>query len=180
METSIMFLSQFYSQFGALITSFLTTDLRMMRHLGIIAILLDGSNHIPIDDIRILAMGHDRQCGGSKDLLECFPAIHQHIACRTTHKQFDAWDTMSIQLREQFHIIVGSTKEKCVVHMTLLGCQREFLFQSLQGSRLWHRVRHIEIGGDATCSSRTTLTLDVGLSRQSWLTEMHMIIDDAR
>ena len=175
-----MLLGQLYGQFGTLITGFLTADLRMMRHLRIIAILLDGSSHIPIDDLRILAMGHDGQRGGSEDLLKGFPAVHQHVSRRASHKQFDARDTMSIQLREQFHIIVGSAKEERVVHVTLPGRKYEFLFQSLKGGGLRHCVGHVEKSRHATCCRCTALTLDIGLSRQSWLTEMHVIIDDTR
>ena len=86
---------------------------------------------------------------------------------------------MRIQLGEQFHIIVSSTKEESVVHVALLGRQSVFLFQSLQRCGLGHGVGHIEIGGHPSCSGSLTLAVDVSFLRQTWLTEMYMIVDDA-
>ena len=94
-----MFLSQFYSQFGALITGFLTADLRMMRHLGVYTIFLNSLSHVSIDDIRILAMGHDGERGRSENPLERFSAIYQHITRRAAHEQLDTRNAMHVEFR---------------------------------------------------------------------------------
>ena len=60
-EAGVVLLRQFHSHAGTLIASLLTTDLRMMDHLGIVTILLLGLSHIAIDDGRVLTMGHDGQ-----------------------------------------------------------------------------------------------------------------------
>ena len=61
MQAGMMLLSQFYGQKRTLITSLLTTDLRMMDHFRIFAVFLLSLSHVAIDDIRILAMRHDGQ-----------------------------------------------------------------------------------------------------------------------
>ena len=59
MKTGMMLPGQFDSQTGTLIAGLLTTDLRVMGHLRVIAILLDRQCHIPVDHLCILAMRHD-------------------------------------------------------------------------------------------------------------------------
>ena len=61
MQAGMVFRCQCYSQSGTLITGFLATYLRVMYHLGIVAILLLSLCHITINDTCILAMGHQRQ-----------------------------------------------------------------------------------------------------------------------
>ena len=87
---------------------------------------------------------------------------------------------MWIQLLKERNIIVGSTKEKTIVDVTLLSRQCEFFLQCLKRSCLRHRIRHIKISGHTTSRCRTALGIDVGLLCQSWLTEVDMIIDDTR
>ena len=98
METGMVLGGEFHSQTGALITCLLAADFRMMAHLGIVAVLLLGLCHIAVDDIRILAMGHDGQWGRREDSLQGFPAVDEHIARRRTHEQFDAWNTVDVEL----------------------------------------------------------------------------------
>ena len=179
MQTGMIFPCQFHCQTRTLITSLLTTDFRMVNHLRIVAILFLRLRHIAVDDSRILAMGHNRQFRRGKDLFQSLTTIYQHITRGTTHKKFDAWDTVRIEFFKKRDIVVGSAKEETVIHVTLLCSQRELLFQGHKRSGLGHRVRHIEIGSHTTGRSRTTLGIDVGLLRQSRLTEMHMIVDDA-
>ena len=87
---------------------------------------------------------------------------------------------MRVQLAEEVVIVVGGAKEEAVVHMTLLRRQAELLFQSLQGRCLRHAVGHVEVGGDTAGGSGTALAVDVGLVGQSRLTEMDVVVDDAR
>ena len=61
--------------------------------------------------------------------------------------------------------------------MTLRCRQHELFLQSLQRGGLRNRVRHIEIGGHPARCCRTTLGVDIGLGRESRLTEMDMIVD---
>ena len=86
---------------------------------------------------------------------------------------------MGIKLGEEIGIVVGGAKEETVVHVALLGCKGELLFQSLQCRSLRHRIGHIEIGGDTSSGSGTALGIDVRLLRQTWLTEMYVVVDDA-
>ena len=71
---------------------------------------------------------------------------------------------MRVELTEKGYIVIGGTKEEAVVHMTLLCCQCKLLFKRFDGCGLWHRVRHVEIGGDATCCRCPTLAVDISLS----------------
>ena len=87
---------------------------------------------------------------------------------------------MGIELGEEVRIIIGGTKEERIVHVALLAGECLFLFQSLDGRSLRHGIGHIEIRGHATCRCRPTLSIDISLFRQTRLTEVHMIIDDAR
>ena len=123
-------------------------------------------------------MRHNRQTGRSENTFQRRPAIHQHISRRTAHKQFDARNTVLVELVEQCHIIIRSPKEETVVHMTLLSSQSELLLKRLQRRRLRNGIRHIEIGGHTASGRSPALTLDVSLLRQTRLTEMHMIVDD--
>ena len=86
---------------------------------------------------------------------------------------------MGIELGKEIGIVVGGTKEETVVHVALLGCEGELLFQSLQCRSLWHRIGHIEIGGDTSSGGGTALCVDIRLLRQTWLTEVYVVVDDA-
>ena len=79
---------------------------------------------------------------------------------------------MWIELGEETGIVVGGTKEETVVHVALLGCEGELLFLSLQCRSLWHRIGHIEIGGDTSSGGGTALCVDIRLLSQTWLTEV--------
>ena len=64
--------------------------------------------------------------------------------------------------------------------MALLRPEPELFVERFHRGGLRHGVRHIEIGGHATIGCCPALALDVGLARQSRLSEMHMIVDDTR
>ena len=87
---------------------------------------------------------------------------------------------MHIQLVEKRHVIVGGAKEKRIVHMTRLRRPLELIVKGFYRCGLRRRVGHLEIRGHATSSGCTALTLYIGLLRHSWLTEVHMRVDDTR
>ena len=180
MKTRMMLLCQLHRETCTLVTSLLATDLRMMRHMRIITVFPFSLSHVAVDDIRILTMYHDGEPGGSKDLLQSLATVNEHITCRTTHKEFDAWNAFRIQLRKQLHIIIRRTKVEAVVHMALLSSQLIFILKGFDCRSLRNGIRHIKISRDTTCRSRTTLAVDIGLLRQTWLTEMHMVVDHTR
>ena len=170
---------EFDGETGALVTSLLAADLRMMRHLRIIAVLCLCSSYIAIDDVRILTVGHDDHGRCGKDTVQCLTTVYEHIARRGTHEELDAWDAMGIEQREKIRVIVRGTEEETVVHVALPCGKGEFLFEGLQRRGLRHRIGHIEIGGHSSGSRRTALSVDIRLLRQSWLTEMHVVVDNA-
>ena len=86
---------------------------------------------------------------------------------------------MRIETVEEGDIVVRGTEEEGIVHMALRGSQAELIVECLKRGGLRHRVGHIEVRGHATGSSRLALGVDVGLFSESWLTKMHMIVNDA-
>ena len=179
-EAGMMGGSEGDGEAGAGETGLFATNLRMMDDIRIVAILRLRLSHIAIDDVGILAMDHYRQRGCGKDTIQGLTTIDKHVARGRAHKKFDARDTMGIELGEEVGIVVGSTKEEAIVDVTLSGCKRKFLLQSLKGRGLGDGVGHVEIGGDTSCSSSTTLCIDIGLVSETWFTEMDVVIDDAR
>ena len=87
---------------------------------------------------------------------------------------------MDIQQGEEMSISVGRAEEEAVVYMTASLCQQELIVERFQRGGLRNGIGHIEIRGDAPEGCRPTLALDIGLLRESWLTEMYMVVDDAR
>ena len=77
-------------------------------------------------------------------------------------------------------ISIRGAEEEAVVYMTASLCQQELLVECFQRGGLRNGIGHIEIRGDAPEGCRPTLALDIGLLRESWLTEMYMVVDDAR
>ena len=63
--------------------------------------------------------------------------------------------------------------------MTGIPRTLKLIVQRVQTGSLRHTVGHVEIGGDATSSGGTALTVDVGLVRQARLAEMYVVVDDA-
>ena len=86
---------------------------------------------------------------------------------------------MRVKLFEEGNIVVGGPKEETVIHVALLSGQGEFSFERLECRRLRHRIGHIEIGGHPTSCCCTALRIDIGLLRQTRLTKVDMIVDDA-
>ena len=125
-------------------------------------------------------MYHQWQLTGLEDTLQRFLAVNEHIARRRTHKEFDARNATAIKPGKGICIVVRGTVEERVVHMTLLCSQRKFLLQSRQRSGLRLGIRHIKEGRNASCRCCLTLCIDVGLLGQSRLTEMYVVIDNAR
>ena len=151
-----------------------------MSDVRIVAILLLGRRHIAVDDGRVLAMGHNRQAGSSKDAVKGFTTVDKHVARRRPHEELDAGNAAMVKASEEVAIVVGGTEEEAIVHMTLLCRQAELLFQSLQGRCLRHAVGHIKIGGDTSGGSGTALAVDVSLVGQTRLTEVDVVVDNAR
>ena len=183
MEMRPAFLSQLHRQTAAFIASLLAADFRMMLYGRILTPFLLSQLHVAVDDFSILAVGHHRQVQLFRlleDSLQCLIFIHQHIAGTGAHKELDARNTMRIELLKIIYIIIGSTKEETVVHMTLLSAQLPLCLPSLQSGSLRHRVRHLEIAGHTTKGSCTAFALDVSLLRKSRLTEVNMIINHTR
>ena len=81
MQAGLMFFGQFYCQTRTLVTRRFTTYLRMMAHLGIVAVFSLSFCHPAVDDTRILAMGHDGEGRCRKYLLQRLLTINEHIAC---------------------------------------------------------------------------------------------------
>ena len=178
-QTGMMFHGQFNGQTGTLIAGLLTAYLRMMTHLRIITVQTLGLRHITIDDVRILTMDHDGQTSRGEDTLQRLTTVNEHIPGRRAHKQFDTWYAVCIELFKQRRIPVCCPEEETVVDVTFTCGYTELLFESLNGCCLRHGIGHIEETGHTSCRSRTTFTLDIGLLCQSWLTEMHMVVNNA-
>ena len=70
---------------------------------------------------------------------------------------------MHIELRKQIDIIVGGTEKETIVDVTFLSCQLKLLVEGLERGSLRYAVRHVEIGGNTTCSGCPTLAIDIGL-----------------
>ena len=86
---------------------------------------------------------------------------------------------MRVKLFKEGNIVVGGPKEETVIHVAFLSGQSEFSFECLERRRLRHRIGHIEIGGHPTSRCCTALRIDIGLLRQTRLTKVDMIVDDA-
>ena len=183
MEMRPAFLSQLHRQTAAFIASLLATDFRMMLYGRILTPFLLSQLHVSVDDFCILTVGHHRQIQLFRlpeDSLQRLIFIHQHIARTGAHKEFDTRYPMRIELLKIIYIIISSTKEEAVVHMTLLCAQLPLRLPGLQGGSLRYRVRHLEITGHTTKGSCTAFTLDVSLLCKSRLTEVNMIINHTR
>ena len=183
MEMRPAFLSQLHRQTAAFIASLLAAYFRMMFYGRVLTPFLLSQLHVAVDDFGILTVGHHRQIQLFRlleDSLQRLIFIHQHIARTGAHKELDARYTMLIELLKIIYIIIGSTKEETVVHMTLLSAQLPLCLPSLQSGSLRHRVRHLEIAGYTTKGSCTAFALDVSLLRKSRLTEVNMIINHTR
>ena len=174
MQASAIFLGQFNGLAGRYQAGLLTTNQGVQANLRVVAPRLLGFLHIAVDDVRILAMRHQRQLASLEDTLQSLLLVHQHIARRRTHKQLDTRNALCRQLYEGVSIVVSSTIEERIVHMALLRSRLKFLFQSLQRGGLRHTVRHIEITRHTTCCCSTALCVDICLLCQTRLTEMYM------
>ena len=183
MEMRPAFLSQLHRQTAAFIASLLAAYFRMMFYGRVLTPFLLSQLHVAVDDFGILTVGHHRQIQLFRlleDSLQRLIFIHQHIARTGAHKELDARYTMLIELLKIIYIIIGSTKEETVVHMTLLSAQLPLCLPSLQSGSLRYRVRHLEIAGHTTKGSSAAFALDVSLLRKSRLTEVNMIINHTR
>ena len=180
MQTSMMLLSQSYSQLCTFITSLSTPYFRMMCHIWIVTILLLGSSHIVINDTCILTMHHDWHISGGKYLIKSLLAINKHISRRTTHEKLNTRNTSLIKLREKRNIVVGSTKEKGIIDMALLCAQSVFLLKGFQCGGLRHRIRHVKVGRHTACRCSPALCVNIGLGCQTRLPKMYMIINNPR
>lgn len=125
MEPGMIFPGKFHCQSGTLIASLSTTDLGMMDNCGVVTIFRLGGFHIAVDEGGILTVSHQGQGCCTEDTLQCFLAVYQHIARRRAHEEFDARDTVDVQLGESLRVIIRRPIEKAVVDMTLLSCQGE-------------------------------------------------------
>ena len=183
MEMRTAFLSQLHRQTAAFIASLLAAYFRMMFYGRVLTPFLLSQHHVVVDDFGILTMGHHRQIQLFRlleDSLQCLIFIHQHIARAGAHKELDSRNAMRIELLKIIYIVIGSTKEETVVHMTLLCAQLPLCLPGLQSGSLRHRVRHLKITGHTTKGSCTAFALDVSLLRKSRLTEVNMIINHTR
>ena len=179
-QARTIFFSQLHGLTGGLQTGLLAAYHGMQADGRVFAPRLLRLSHVLVDDSGILAVGHQRQGrSSSEDAAQRRIAVHEHVARRGAHEELDAWYAVGRQLREEVGIIVGGTEEERVVDMALLGGQPELLLQRLKRRRLRHAVGHVEIAGDAAGSGSTALGVNVGFFRQSGLTEMHVVIDDA-
>ena len=183
MEMRPAFLSQLHRQTAAFIASLLAAYFRMMFYGRVLTPFLLSQLHVTVNDFGILTVGHHRQIQLFRlleDSLQCLIFIHQHIARTGAHKELDSRHTMRIELLKIIYIIIGSTKEETVVHMTLLSAQLPLCLPGLQSGSLRYRVRHLKITGHTTKGSSAAFALDVSLLRKSRLTEVNMIINHTR
>ena len=183
MEMRPAFLSQLHRQTAAFIASLLAAYFRMMFYGRVLTPFLLSQLHIAVNDFGILTVGHHRQIQLFRlleDSLQRLIFIHQHIARTGAHKELDSRNTMRIELLKIIYIIIGSTKEETVVHMTLLSAQLPLCLPGLQSGSLRYRVRHLKITGHTTKGSSAAFALDVSLLRKSRLTEVNMIINHTR
>ena len=183
MEMRPAFLSQLHRQTAAFIASLLAAYFRMMFYGRVLTPFLLSQLHVAVNDFGILTVGHHRQVQLFRlleDSLQRLIFIHQHIARTGAHKELDSRHTMRIELFKIIYIVIGSTKEETVVHMTLLSAQLPLCLPGLQSGSLRYRVRHLKITGHTTKGSSAAFALDVSLLRKSRLTEVNMIINHTR
>ena len=103
MQACPRFLGELYRQSTTLQTSLSTSNLRMILHIRVFPILFLVGCHITVDDVGILTMSHHRQVqamGSLEDFLQGIILIDKHITSTRTHKEFDTWDSILIQLLE--------------------------------------------------------------------------------
>ena len=84
---------------------------------------------------------------------------------------------MDIELRKKVYIMIGGAKEEAVVYMAFLCSKPELFVECFECGSLRIGIRHIEKGGYASSSCSPTLCIEICLLRKSWLTKMHMIIN---
>ena len=180
MQTGAILLGQFDGLTRRGQTSLLATNQCMQTHLRVFTPGLLHFLHIAVDDVGILTMGHQWQFAGLKDTFQRLLTVYQHVTRRRTHEEFHSRNTCCIQLGKAVGIIVCGAIEERIVHMALLRGQLKLLFKGFQCGGLRHTIGHVKITGHATCCCRTALTVDIGLLRQSGLTEMHVVVDNAR
>ena len=86
---------------------------------------------------------------------------------------------MGIECWNEVGILIGRTEDEGIVNVAMLHPQLVFSLQSFQRSGLRNRVRHIEKRRDTTVSRSSALIVNIGFFRQSRLTKVHMLVDDA-
>ena len=128
-------------------------------------------------------MGHQRQPQPGaclKNAAQRLVPVYQHIARRSTHKQFDAGYAVTVEPLKELYIGSGGPREETVVDQTAALGQPEFIFKGLYRGGLRHGVGHVKVGGHSPTRCRTALAGNIGLVCESRLTKMHMLIDDTR
>ena len=87
---------------------------------------------------------------------------------------------MRVEPLQRVDILVGCSVEETVVHTTVFCTESEFFFKTFVGRGLWHSVWHFHHRCHTTRSSRSAFGGDVSLVGETWLTEVHMVVDDSR
>ena len=164
----------------ALETSLGAAYRRVQRHVGVVAIGRAGSLHVAVYDGCVFTMNHDRHAGGAEDALQSIALVDEHVACRRAHEELYARYAVGVEPVEEGHIGICGTEEERMVDVTFARGQGKLVVKRLQCRGLRHGVRHVENGGHATCRRRPALAFHVGLVCKAGLTEMHMVVDDAR
>ena len=78
--------------------------------------------------------------------------VHKHVARRGAHEEFDTWNACRVEMPEEFHVVVGGTKEKAVVDMACPRTSFELVGKRIQCCRLRLTVGHIKEGGHSAKS----------------------------
>ena len=154
-------------------------DARIQFYLSFCSQVL-AAHRILMNRLLIFTMRRNQARRLTEEAHQHLVFVHQHVARAAAHEQLDAAHRFRVGLHDFSKVVIGGPKIERVVGQRLLSRQVKLLLQKVLRRGLRHRVGHIHERGHAPGNGGTAFGVDVSLVRHSRLTEMHMLIDDAR
>ncbi len=115
----------------------------------------------------------------AEDALQGFGVVHQHVAGRGAHENFDARHVALGNLLEFLQILVGGAHIEAVVGPGNLGGACVFLLQFLNRGGLGNGVGLFHVAGHPTGNGCHRLGSDVPFVGEAGLPKMDLGIDDS-
>ena len=137
-----------------------------------------AAHRILMDGLFILTMRGNQARRLTEEAHQHLILVHQHITRAAAHEELDAAHPFRVGLLHLFEVVVGSPEVERVVGQRLLSRHVKLLLQKVLRRGLRHRVGHIHERGHTPSNGSTAFGVNVGLVRHSWLTEMHMLVND--